>query len=151
MKIVVVLDNIRSMNNIGSIFRTCDAIGNTSIYLCGICATPPNKQIHKTALGATESVNWTYFASTKQALLQLKNENYQIVAIEQNNDSMSLENFKFKQEKIAIIFGNEIKGINDEELKIAHQIVEIQQHGSKKSMNVSVVAGIVLWTIKNIK
>lgn len=151
MNIIVVLDNIRSMNNIGSIFRTCDAIGNTSIYLCGICATPPNKQIHKTALGATESVNWTYFASTKKALLQLKNENYQIVAIEQNNHSISLENFKPKQKKIAIIFGNEIKGINDEELKIANQIVEIQQHGSKKSMNVSVVAGIVLWTIKNTK
>ena len=149
MDIIVVLDNIRSMHNIGSIFRTCDAIGDCSIFLCGICATPPNKEIHKTALGATDSVSWTYFEETKDALLFLNKENYEIIAIEQTQTSIPLNNFSTVSNKIALIFGNEIYGVSQEGIQSAKECVEINQHGIKKSMNVSVAAGITLWKIKN--
>ena len=149
MNIVVVLDNIRSMHNIGSIFRTCDAISNCSILLCGICAQPPNKEIHKTALGATKSVKWEYFKTTKAALIMLKNKNYNIISIEQTKNSVPLNQFYPKSKHIALIFGNEIKGISEDILDLSDQSLEIHQYGVKKSMNVSVVAGIVLWTISN--
>ena len=149
MKIIVVLDNIRSMHNIGSIFRTCDAIGNCSIFLCGICATPPNKEIHKTALGATESVDWKYFKETTSALKQLKKKKFSIISVEQNTKSITLNNFTYKSEKIALVFGNEVKGVSKECLEISDEIIEINQYGIKKSMNVSVAAGIVLWAILN--
>tara|TARA_B100001741_G_C16371575_1_gene513525 strand:+ start:114 stop:587 length:474 start_codon:yes stop_codon:yes gene_type:complete len=149
IEIIVVLDNIRSMHNIGSIFRTCDAIGDCSIFLCGICAQPPNKEINKTALGATQNVKWKYFQTTKKALLNLKEKNYNIISIEQASDSTELNNISVKLQKVAVVFGNEVKGISEEILKLSDKIVEIDQHGMKKSMNVSVVAGIVLWTIKN--
>ncbi len=149
MEIVVVLDNIRSMHNIGSIFRTCDAVGNCSIFLCGICGKPPSKEIHKTALGATESVPWRYFNTTEEALNELKNQQYQIVAIEQTEKSMSLKKFKTTKKKIAFILGNEVKGVSKKAINFSETSLEINQYGVKKSMNVSVVAGIVLWTILN--
>jgi tRNA G18 (ribose-2'-O)-methylase SpoU len=148
-EIVVVLDNIRSTHNIGSIFRTCDAIGNCKVFLCGICAKPPHKQIYKTALGATESVNWTYFENVKDGLSMLKNENYQIIAVEQTKKSISLNLFHTKAKKIALIFGNEIKGVSKESLSMAEACIQINQYGIKQSMNVSVVTGIVLWSISN--
>ena len=149
IEIVVVLDNIRSMQNIGSIFRTCDAMGDCSIFLCGICGTPPNKEIHKTALGATESVKWKYFSSVTKALVELKKQNHQIIVVEQTNNSTKLENFSTKEKKIALVFGNEVKGVSKETISLAEHIVEIPQYGIKTSMNVSVVTGIILWTILN--
>ena len=120
-----------------------------SIFLCGICATPPNKEIHKTALGATESVDWKYFKETTSALKQLKKNNFSIISVEQNTKSIALNNFTYKSEKIALLFGNEVKGVSKECLEISDKIIEINQYGIKKSMNVSVAAGIVLWTILN--
>ena len=149
MEIVVVLDNIRSMHNIGSIFRTCDAMGHCSIFLCGICGQPPSKEIHKTALGATDSVPWRYFNTTEEALSELKKNNYKIVAIEQTEKSISLKKFKTSKRKIALIFGNEVKGVSKKAINFSETSLEINQYGVKKSMNVSVVAGIVLWTILN--
>ena len=149
LNIAIVLDNIRSMHNIGSIFRTCDAIGNCIIYLCGICAIPPNKNIHKTALGATESVNWKYYETTFLAVEKLKKNNYQTIAVEQTKNSTPLSNFSTKNKKIALIFGNEVNGVSNEIIQQADDCIEIEQHGIKKSMNVSVTAGIVLWSIRN--
>ena len=148
-EIVVVLDDIRSMHNIGSIFRTCDAIGNCEIYLCGICAQPPNKQIYKTALGATESVKWQYFQKIEDGLNILNEAEYQIIAIEQTETSIALNSFYTNSKKIALIFGNEIKGVSKKALDIAESCVQINQYGIKQSMNVSVAAGIVLWTISH--
>ena len=149
MEIIVVLDNVRSMHNIGSIFRTCDAIGNCSIFLCGICAVPPNKEIHKTALGSTDFVKWRYFKTTNDALCFLNKENYEIIAIEQTKKSIALNDFSIKTNKIALIFGNEVYGVSQTSISAAKSCVEINQHGMKKSMNVAVTAGIILWTIKN--
>ena len=149
MEIIVVLDNIRSMHNIGSIFRTCDAMGNCSIFLCGICGQPPSKEIHKTALGATDSVSWKYFNTTEEALHELKKNNYKIVAIEQTKKSVSLKKFKTNKRKIALIFGNEVKGVSKTAINLSEICLEINQYGVKQSMNVSVVAGVILWTILN--
>ena len=149
IEIVIVLDNIRSMHNIGSIFRTSDAFDINSIFLCGICATPPNKEIHKTALGSTQTVKWQYFSSTKNAITKLVHEGYHIIAVEQTKNSSSLNNTTIKKNKIALVLGNEVKGISSEILSQANQCIEIQQYGTKTSMNVSVVAGIMLWCVKN--
>ena len=149
IEIIVVLDNIRSMHNIGSIFRTCDAIGSCTIFLCGICAQPPNKEMNKTALGSTQHVQWKYFELTKEAILYLKRKNYEIISIEQTKSSIALNKVSIKSKKIALVFGNEVKGVSEEILNISDQKVEINQHGFKKSMNVSVVTGIVLWAITN--
>tara|TARA_B100000902_G_C27187101_1_gene851927 strand:- start:51 stop:521 length:471 start_codon:yes stop_codon:yes gene_type:complete len=149
IEIVVVLDNIRSMHNIGSIFRTCDAIGNCSIYLCGICAQPPNKQIYKTALGATDSVKWLYFPTTEKALRKLITERYELIGVEQTKESISLNKVQINKKKIGLIFGNEIKGLSKNSLNLCESFIEINQYGIKKSMNVSVIAGIVLWYISN--
>ena len=144
--IVVVLDNLRSLNNIGSIFRTCDAFLIEAIYLCGISATPPHKEIHKTALGAEDSVHWKYFENTMDAIESLKNNNYQLVAVEQTANSVSLEQFPIMAEtSYALVFGNEVKGIQQEVVNHCHRSVEIPQFGTKHSFNVSVSAGIVLW------
>tara|TARA_B100000965_G_scaffold324694_1_gene286737 strand:- start:22 stop:495 length:474 start_codon:yes stop_codon:yes gene_type:complete len=148
-EIVVVLDNIRSMHNIGAIFRTCDALGSCSIILCGICAQPPNKDIHKTALGSTKSVNWSYYKQTIDAINYLKNKKFDIISVEQTNNSISLDTFKNKATKIALVFGNEVNGISSEIIKESTKSIEINQFGIKKSMNVSVVAGITIWTILN--
>jgi tRNA G18 (ribose-2'-O)-methylase SpoU len=143
---VVVLDNIRSLNNIGSVFRTSDAFLINHIYLCGITACPPNKEIHKTALGATDSVDWSYTESTKETIEKLKQEGYHIVSIEQVENSVSLTDFKIKpNHKYAFIFGHEVKGVQQKIVDLSDTCVEIPQYGTKHSLNISVSAGVVLW------
>ena len=145
---IVVLDNIRSLNNIGSVFRTADAFLVQSIYLCGITAKPPHKDIHKTALGATESVNWEYFESTLDAVNKLKENGYKIVSVEQAEGSVSLIDYKLsKNSKVAIIFGHEVKGVNQEIVDMSDDCIEIPQYGTKHSLNISVSAGIVIWEL----
>lgn len=144
--IVIVLDNIRSMHNTGSIFRTADAFRLESICLCEITACPPNREIEKTALGATKSVSWEYFEKTEDAVLQLKKAGFTILAIEQIDSSISLQTFKPQtDDKYAIIFGNEVKGVQNDVLKLCDHFLEIPQFGTKHSFNVSVTAGIVVW------
>ncbi len=144
--LVLVLDNIRSMHNTGSIFRTCDAFRVESICLCGITACPPNREIEKTALGATKSVSWEYFEKTEDAVLQLKKAGFINLAIEQVDSSISLKTFKPQtDDKYAIIFGNEVKGVQNDVLKLCDHFLEIPQFGTKHSFNVSVTAGIVVW------
>lgn len=144
--LVVVLDNVRSMNNVGSLFRTSDAFKVGKICLCGVTATPPHREIHKTALGATESVNWEYYPQTTEAVAHLKNLGYRIVAVEQTNQSIYLQDFKPNTtEKHAFIFGNEAFGVSDEVLPFCDIGLEIPQFGTKHSFNIVVSAGIVLW------
>ena len=146
--IVVVLDNIRSMHNVGSVFRTADAFLLHSIYLCGYTPQPPHRDIHKTALGATETVEWKYFDNAANALKVLRDAEYGIYAIEQARGSISLQQFKVEQdEKLAVIFGNEMSGVGDEVLKLCDGCIEIPQLGMKHSLNISVAAGIVLWEL----
>lgn len=145
-KIIVVLDNVRSQHNIGSVFRTCDAFLVEAIYLCGICATPPNKEIHKTALGAEDSVSWKFFASTVEAMKELAEKKYHIFAVEQTENSISLENIQLKPDhSYALVFGNEVRGIEQEVINMCASSLEIPQFGTKHSFNISVSAGIVLW------
>ena len=144
--IKVILDNIRSAHNVGSIFRTCDAFLIDEIILCGITASPPNKEIRKTALGSTDSVTWSYFENTKQAIQELKKEKFQIISIEQADKSTRLEDFNVNsKKKYALIFGNEIKGVNQKLIDMSDVVVEIPQFGTKHSFNVSVSVGIVIW------
>lgn len=144
--IVVVLDNVRSLHNVGSIFRTSDAFRVQNIYLCGITGTPPNKEINKTALGATESVDWNYFTTTIEAMQQLKQTGYTVYAIEQAEGSIDLQNLIVDKTKpIAFVFGNEVEGVSEEVMQLIDACIEIPQFGSKHSFNVSVTAGIVLW------
>ncbi len=146
--LVVVLDNIRSCNNIGSVFRTSDALLVEKIYLCGITATPPNKEIHKTALDAEKSVEWAYFEKTEDAVAELKNLEYNVFAIEQVENSISLPDFTpAPEEKLAIVFGNEVKGVQQKVVNICNGSIEIPQFGTKHSFNISVSAGIVLWDL----
>ena len=146
--IVIILDNIRSAHNVGSIFRTCDAFLISEIILCGITATPPNKEIRKTALGSAESVDWRYFDNSEEVVLNLKKEGFQIISIEQADKSLKLEKFSPKKnEKYAFIFGNEIKGIDQKIIDISDNIIEIPQFGTKHSLNVSVSAGIIIWDV----
>lgn len=148
LPLVIVLDNIRSQNNIGSVFRTSDAFRVQKIYLCGITATPPHREIHKTALGAEDSVNWEYAVETTDAIGKLKAEGYRIYAVEQAENSTSLENFSINlNEKTAIVFGNEVKGVQQEVIDQTDGCVEIPQFGTKHSFNVSVTAGMVLWQL----
>lgn len=144
--VVVILDNVRSMHNIGSVFRTADAFLVEKIYLCGITATPPNKEIRKTALGATESVDWEYAADILELVGKLKKEKYTILSVEQVDKSQSLSTYKLdSEEKYAVIFGNEVEGVQQEVINLSDFCVEIPQAGTKHSLNVSVCAGIVLW------
>lgn len=146
--ILVVLDNIRSQNNIGSVFRTADAFRIEAIYLCGITATPPHREIHKTALGATDSVDWKYFETTKEAINTLKNKDYKIYAVEQIESSIKLNNLEIESnERIALVFGNEINGVNEDVLPLCDNAIEIPQIGTKHSLNMAVSAGIVLWEL----
>jgi 23S rRNA (guanosine2251-2'-O)-methyltransferase len=146
MPVVIVLDNIRSLNNIGSVFRTADAFRIEKIWLCGISGTPPHREINKTALGATESVEWEYSKNTKEAVINLKNAGYKIIAIEQMEDSISLLHYKPEQDKkLALIFGNEINGITEEVTNDIDLCIEIPQFGTKHSFNIAISAGIVLW------
>lgn len=143
--IVVVLDNIRSALNVGSIFRTSDAFAIEKIIICGISATPPNREINKTAIGATESVAWEYYGHINEAIGKLKGEGFKIVGVEQTDQSILLSEFTPTKEKLAVIFGNEVDGISDGILEMMDYCIEIPQFGTKHSLNVSVCAGIVLW------
>ena len=144
--VIVVLDNIRSLNNIGSVFRTGDAFLVEAIYLCGITAKPPHKDIHKTALGATDSVDWQYFETTKEAVENLKNKNITIVSIEQVEDAIPLQAFDVNPEqKYALVFGNEVKGVQQNIINQSDYCLEIPQFGTKHSLNISVSVGVVLW------
>ncbi len=146
--LIVVLDNIRSLNNIGSVFRTSDAFLIEKIYLCGICATPPNKDIHKTALGATESVAWEYVTDTLTLVEKLKTENIKVLAIEQVENSTKLNTFfPEKNQKYAIVMGNEVKGVQEAVVNAADLCIEIPQLGTKHSLNISVTTGVVLWDL----
>ncbi|RZL42114.1 MAG: TrmH family RNA methyltransferase [Pedobacter sp.] len=146
LPVTVVLDNIRSMHNIGSIFRTSDGFAVEQIYLCGITARPPHREIEKTALGATQSVNWTYFETPLQAVEKLRTDGYQIIAIEQAENSTMLNEFMpLNSNKYALILGNEVNGVSDEVMKKIDTCIEIPQFGTKHSFNVVVSAGIVLW------
>jgi 23S rRNA (guanosine2251-2'-O)-methyltransferase len=143
---VIVLDNVRSQNNIGSIFRTADAFLAESIYLCGITSVPPNKEIHKTALGATDSVHWEYEKETLDAITKLRQNNFLIVAFEQVEGSLSLEKFTTeKGKKYALVFGHEVHGIQQEVLNACDFCIEIPQYGTKHSLNIAVSAGIAIW------
>ena len=146
LPVVVVLDEVRSMHNIGSIFRTSDGFAVEAVYLCGITAQPPHREIEKTALGATQSVDWKYFETTLAALADLKSKGYQLIAIEQASESIMLNDFKPQHsQKYALILGNEVNGVNEEVMKIVDNCIEIPQFGTKHSFNVVVSAGIVLW------
>lgn len=146
--IIVVLDNVRSMHNIGSIFRTCDAFLVESVYLCGFTATPPNKEIHKTALGAEDSIEWKHFTHISEAIQHLKEKNYKIISIEQTEGSIMLSEFICEPDiKYAFVFGNEIKGVSQEVIDAGDECIEIPQFGTKHSFNIVVSAGIVLWEI----
>jgi 23S rRNA (guanosine2251-2'-O)-methyltransferase len=145
---IIVLDNVRSLNNIGSVFRTSDAFLIKSLYLCGITACPPNKEIDKTALGATESVDWKYFEHTHDAIEELKSDGYVVLAIEQAEHSISLELFyPEKGKKYAFIFGHEVKGVKQEIVDMSDACIEIPQFGTKHSLNISVSAGLVIWDV----
>ncbi len=144
--VVVILDNIRSMHNIGSVFRTADAFLIEKIYLCGITATPPHKEIRKTALGATESVDWEYVEDCCELVQKLKSDGFTILAIEQTEGSVSLSKFELNpNEKYAVVFGNEVEGVQQSVINLSDSCIEIPQGGTKHSLNVSVCAGIVLW------
>jgi tRNA G18 (ribose-2'-O)-methylase SpoU len=148
--IVVILDNIRSLNNIGSVFRTSDAFAIESVALCGITAQPPHREINKTALGATDSVEWNYYPETSEAINDFRNRGYKISSIEQAENSISLERFKIsKEDRIAIIMGHEVNGVSQEAIDLSDGVIEIPQDGTKHSLNISVSPGVVLWDISS--
>jgi 23S rRNA (guanosine2251-2'-O)-methyltransferase len=148
--LVIILDDVRSAYNVGSIFRTADAFRIEAIYICGISARPPHKDITKTALGATESIDWKYFHEVNEAVLSLKSNGYKVYAIEQVDESIDLIDFQPRSNgKLALIFGHEVFGVKDELIKLADGCIEIPQFGTKHSFNVAISAGIVLWDIIN--
>lgn len=142
---VLVLDNVRSLNNVGSAFRTADAFILEKIYLCGITGKPPHREINKTALGATESVVWEYYSDILEVVKKLRIEGYKIIAVEQADNSRILNTYTPKGEKWAFIFGNEVSGVSDEIIEIVDAVVEIPQFGTKHSINISVSIGIIVW------
>ena len=144
--IVVILDNVRSMYNVGSVFRTSDAFLMEAVYLCGYTPQPPHRDIHKTALGATETVEWHYYNHTTDAVLLLKEKGYKVFAIEQAEGSTSLDKFTYDG-KIAVVFGNEVEGVDNEVMQLCDGCIEIPQFGTKHSFNISVAVGIVLWEL----
>lgn len=146
--IIVVLDDVRSLHNIGSVFRTCDAFLVEKVYLCGITATPPNKEIHKTALGATETVEWEYAKDVVEVVKSLKETAVSVQSVEQVENSVMLNDFKITEGvKYALVFGNEVKGVNQEVVNLSDGVIEIPQLGTKHSLNISVSAGIVIWDL----
>ena len=146
--IVVVLENVRSMHNVGSVFRTADAFRVEKIYLCGYTPRPPHRDINKTALGATETVAWTGHEDGLSAIAALKEQGYSVYAVEQTHNSISLESFNYQAgDKIAVVFGNEAEGVSEEMIAATDGCIEIPQFGSKHSFNISVAAGIVLWEL----
>ena len=151
LPLVVVLDNVRSQYNVGAVFRTADAMRIEKVVLCGICCCPPNQEIHKTALGAEESVEWQYFKDTREAVQTLIEAGYTVLAVEQAHDSVTLEEFAEQMTKTngkwAVIFGHEVFGVQQEVIDLCHGCIEIPQYGTKHSMNVSVTAGIVMYRL----
>jgi tRNA G18 (ribose-2'-O)-methylase SpoU len=146
--IIIVLDNIRSLNNIGSVFRTSDAFLVEKIYLCGITAKPPHKDIHKTALGATDSVAWEYVENTMDIVTTLKNNGVEVISIEQAENAVFLNDFKVESnKKYALVFGNEVKGVAQDVVSASDVVLEIPQYGTKHSLNISVSAGVVIWDL----
>lgn len=146
--LVIVLDNVRSQQNVGSIFRTADAFRVEAVFLCGITATPPHREIHRAALGATESVSWRYFEKTEEALARLREEGYLIVGAEQTDESVPLQDYQPAQDKkLALVFGNEVSGLSGTALPYLDACIEIPQFGTKHSFNIAVSAGIVLWDL----
>lgn len=146
--IIIILDNIRSLNNIGSVFRTSDAFLVEKIYLCGITATPPHKDIHKTALGSTDSVAWEYVKDTLTLVKKLKIEDVKVCSIEQAENATMLNNFKVDaSEKYALVFGNEVKGVSQDVVNASDCVIEIPQFGTKHSLNISVSCGVVVWDL----
>ena len=144
--LIIILDDIRSLNNIGSVFRTCDAFLIEKIYLCGITACPPHKDIQKTALGSTESVDWEYVKNISELLIELKKDNVHIWSVEQADKSKKLTNFNIDKDlKHALIFGNEVKGVSEEAINLSNEVIEIPQFGTKHSLNISVCSGILIW------
>jgi tRNA G18 (ribose-2'-O)-methylase SpoU len=149
-QIVLILDNVRSRNNVGSAFRTGDAFLIKEILLCGITAKPPHREIHKTALGATDSVSWSYYESTIQAVQKMKEEGFTIIAVEQADEKIMLQNYKPEpDEKLAFVFGNEIRGVAADVVQLSDIVLELPQYGTKHSLNISVSIGIVLWDVIN--
>ena len=146
--IIVLLDNVRSLNNIGSVFRTCDAMGVKKVYLCGITATPPHREIRKTAIGASESIDWEYAENALEIIKKYKKLKYSLIAVEQTSKSISLENYSHNMEETLLIFGNEIDGVSQNLIDQCDISLEIPQYGTKHSMNISVTTGMVLWTLK---
>jgi 23S rRNA (guanosine2251-2'-O)-methyltransferase len=145
---IVVLDNVRSQSNVGSIFRTADAFLTEAIYLCGITSTPPHREIQKTALGATESVSWKYFPETSAALNELKEKGYKIIAVEQAEGSVALQNLTIENDRrYALVFGHEVNGVDQEIVNNCDLCVEIPQFGTKHSFNIAISVGIVLWEL----
>ncbi|TRW26585.1 RNA methyltransferase [Flavobacterium zepuense] len=146
--IIIILDDVRSLHNIGSVFRTADAFLIEKIYLCGITATPPNKEIHKTALGATETVAWEYQKEVTEVIKSLKNQDIAVLAIEQVENSVLLQDFEPTEgKKLALVFGNEVKGVAQEAIDLCDGTIEIPQLGTKHSLNISVSVGIVVWDL----
>lgn len=146
LPLTVVIDNVRSQHNIGSIFRTSDAFRVERICICGISSTPPHREIHKTALGAEESVEWQHYESTEECVAMLKKEGYKVFAVEQAEGSESPEKIEF-QGKTAIVFGNEVEGVGDKVMEMVDGCIEIPQYGTKHSLNVSCAAAIVIWEV----
>lgn len=146
LPLVVVLDNVRSLHNVGSVFRSCDAFRIEAVYLCGITATPPSAEIHKTALGAEDSVSWKYYKSTLDAVEELKQQGYFVYSIEQVEGSQNMAKINLDRSKrYAVVLGNEVKGVQQEVVNASDSCLEIPQLGTKHSLNVSVTAGIVVW------
>lgn len=151
LPLIIVLDNIRSLHNVGSVLRTADAFRLEAVYMCGITATPPSPEIHKTALGAEDSVAWRYYDDTLQAVNELKAEGYTVLAVEQVEGSLKLGEFSFTPgQRYALVMGNEVKGVQQSVVDACDQALEIPQYGTKHSMNVSVTAGIVMWEVERV-
>ena len=148
--IIVLLDDIRSLNNIGSVFRTCDAMRVKKIYLCGITGQPPHREIRKTAIGASESVDWEHENNASEILTKYRDLGYEIIAVEQTSSSVSLEKYQLNNKNILLVFGNEINGVSQKLVNLCDFSLEIPQWGTKHSMNISVSVGMVLWNIKKL-
>ena len=145
---ILVLDNVRSLNNVGSLFRTADAFMVEAVWLCGITATPPHREIHKTALGATDSVEWRYFEKSVTAITELRSMGYVIVSVEQTDESVSPDRFVIEAGmRCALVFGHEVRGVSEEVISLSDKCIEIPQYGTKHSFNIAVSAGIVLWEL----
>lgn len=144
--LIAVLDNVRSQHNVGAVFRTADAFRLDGVWLCGICSTPPNDEIHKTALGAEDSVRWRYFQDTKEAVMALKDEGWKVYAVEQTTHSITPDTFR-PEGKTAVVFGHEVFGVQQDVIDLCDGTIEIPQYGTKHSLNVSVAAGIILYEL----